>query len=199
MAPPSNSQASIIWRKELSPQPWNAEIRCLRSAELDIRGLTDIISEEDRNDRDRCEVPNHTRHNDSVSRGGGSPTDRHFRAQRTIICEDLLSDELRHRLQTPENDPYRSESGLCVQVAISAALSNSPVDISAIALVCPRHLMPNGYNGILFGQSGCINSLVYTSIPRKILVKQGEEIGDSIWGDLVLRTYIDIFGDVHAF
>lgn len=121
-------------------------------------------------------------------------------AHKTIISEDLLSDELRRCLEKPDNDPYRSESGLSVQVTMVVGFSNSPVEIETIALVCPRHLMPDHYSGILFGQSGCIDSLVYTSTPRKILLLQGEEVSNDIWGDITLSAYADMFDNVlHTF
>ncbi|EEH03134.1 conserved hypothetical protein [Histoplasma capsulatum G186AR] len=120
-------------------------------------------------------------------------------AHRTIISADLLSEPFRRRLENEENDIYRSESGTAVQVTILVALSNTTVTIEAIALVCPRNLMPNGYNGIVFGQSQCINSLVYTSIPRTALLHSGEDVAEDAWGDLSLSSYFDPFGDAHAF
>lgn len=118
-------------------------------------------------------------------------------AHRTIISEDLLSEALRRRLKDADNDPFRSEHCSSVQMTAVVALSNSPVTIEMIALVCPRDLMPNSYNGILFGQSGGINSLMYTSIPRSILLQRGEKVDDDVWGDLSLSAHIDMFGDFH--
>ncbi|OAX79273.1 hypothetical protein ACJ72_06409 [Emergomyces africanus] len=120
-------------------------------------------------------------------------------APRTIISADLLSEPFRRRLENEENDIYRSESGTAVQMTVVVALSNTTVNIEAVALVCPRNLMPNGYNGILFGQSQCIDSLVYSSYPRKALLHSGEDVAEDVWGDLSLSSYFDVFGDAHVF
>ncbi|OJD13617.1 hypothetical protein AJ78_05939 [Emergomyces pasteurianus Ep9510] len=112
-------------------------------------------------------------------------------AHRTIISADLLSEPFRRRLENEENDIYRSESGTAVQVTVVVALSNTTVNIEAVAIVCPRNLMPNGYNGILFGQSQCIDSLVYSSHPRKALLHSKEDVAEDVWGDLSLTLHSD--------
>jgi hypothetical protein len=75
------------------------------------------------------------------------------RTHRTIIVEDLLSEDFREYLRHPIHDLYRSEDGLCLQMECEIALTNSPVSISAVVLVVPKSKMPNTWVGALFGQS----------------------------------------------
>lgn len=120
-------------------------------------------------------------------------------AQLTYITEELLSDWFRRHLQRPEHDPFRGDSHTYVQFEALVEFSNAPVEISAIACVRPKRLMPNNYVGILFGQRQCINALRHMSVPRSILVSQGEDVGEEIWGDIVLYDYVDAWGDLHSF
>lgn len=120
-------------------------------------------------------------------------------ARRTIITEELLSPYFRARLQEPPNEPYRSENGAAVQVSAVVAFSNTPVEVSAIALVRPRDQMPNRYLGVIFGQQQCIDSISHVCMPRNILVARGEAVGDGVWGDIILNEYVDIWGDIQTF
>jgi len=111
-------------------------------------------------------------------------------AHKTIIAEELLSDELRRYLQDPINDPYRSADGVRVQMDAAICFSNSSFEINAIVLVIPKSVMPNERIGILFGQQQCIDHISYRSIPRCILNAKGENLEEGLWGDLVLDEVI---------
>lgn len=44
--------------------------------------------------------------------------------------------------------------------------------------------------GILFGQISCINRIRYESIPRGFLLPKGENVGDDVWGDFIVKEYL---------
>lgn len=51
--------------------------------------------------------------------------------------------------------------------------------------------MPNQLQGILFGQASCIHRLRYESIFHDFLVAKGEDVAEDVWGDVVVKEYID--------
>jgi hypothetical protein len=120
-------------------------------------------------------------------------------AHQTIITEDLLSESFRQFLKDSQHDTYRTSDGLRVQMDGIIGLSNLPVPIAAIVLVVPKSVMPNEHIGILFGQKSCINSISYRSIPRRILLARGEDIGEELWGDIVIDEYVDDNDELHSF
>jgi hypothetical protein len=113
-------------------------------------------------------------------------------AQSTVIAEEVLSDSFREFLRGRDHDPYRVADGFPVQVDISIAFTNAAVIISAVGFVVPKARMPNEYEGIIFGQNLCIDRLVYRSIPRHILHARGLNIGDDVWGDIIVEQYLDL-------
>jgi hypothetical protein len=117
-------------------------------------------------------------------------------AHATVITEDLLSEMFRQYLQQPTHDPFRSDNRRRVQVDIVVGFSNISVEIKAIALVVPKSVVPNERIGVIFGQSQCINSMNYRSIPRSILRAKGEEVDDETWGDIVIDEIVDVCGDL---
>ncbi|KAH0547925.1 hypothetical protein GP486_008334 [Trichoglossum hirsutum] len=119
-------------------------------------------------------------------------------AQQTVITEDLLSETFRQYLKGPQHDPYRTEDGLRVQMDAVIGFSNAPSMLSAIVLIVPKTVVPNERAGILFGQQQCIDHMSYRSIPRSILEKKEEGIGEEIWGDIILDEYVDVDGDIHS-
>lgn len=110
-------------------------------------------------------------------------------AHRTIITEDILSEEFRERLRDPVHDRYRVGDSTCLQISGAVALSNCPITISAVALVVPKSAVPNQRSGILFGQAQCINRLSYRAIPRCILQAKGEIVDEDTWGDIIVEEY----------
>lgn len=86
-------------------------------------------------------------------------------AHHTTIAEEMLSDRFREYLQDPINEPYRSPDGVCLQLEATITFSNSVVLINAVAVIVPRACIPNQHAGILFGQTLCIDQLVYRGVP----------------------------------
>ena len=117
-------------------------------------------------------------------------------AQQTIITEDLLSASFRQYLQDASHYAYRSGYKIRVQLDAFIALSNTPIKITAIALVVPNSIVPNQRVGVIFGQKHCIDCMSYRSIPRRILKAKGENVDDEIRGDLLVDDYLDEDGDV---
>jgi hypothetical protein len=77
-------------------------------------------------------------------------------------------------------------------------LSNCTIELHAIVLVVPKSTVPNERVGILLGQIECINRLVYESIPRSILSARGEILENNVWGDFILKEYLDESDDLVA-
>jgi hypothetical protein len=80
---------------------------------------------------------------------------------------------------------------LSLQIDADIAFTNCPVSIGTIAMVVPKTKMPNQRVGILFGQFLCIDRLAYHSIPRQTLQAKGENVPEKIWGDIVVREYLN--------
>jgi hypothetical protein len=112
-------------------------------------------------------------------------------AHRTIIAEDMFSDVFRQYLQDPIHDPYRSQDGVRVQMSAVIGFSNTAIEISAVILVVPKRVMPNGWAGIIFGQQQCIGRFSCHSIPRHVLNAKGEDVESGQWGDIVLEEFVD--------
>ncbi|KAI9766178.1 MAG: uracil DNA glycosylase [Geoglossum simile] len=117
-------------------------------------------------------------------------------AQQTIITEELLPESFRQYLKDALHDPYRTKDGLRVQMDAVIAFSNTPIQITAIVVIVPKSVVPNERVRILFGQQQCIDCISYRSIPRRILEGKGEDVGEEIWGDIVLDELVDIDGDI---
>lgn len=120
-------------------------------------------------------------------------------AHGTIVSEDLLSTEFRNYLTHPIHDAYRDESGIRVQIDGEIGLSNTVLQINCICLVVPSSVMPNERVGILLGQNGAIDHIVYKSVPRANLNARGEALPSTVWGDIVIDEYIDLFDEIHRF
>lgn len=113
-------------------------------------------------------------------------------AHHTTIAEEMLLDRFREYLQDPINEPYWSPDGVRLQLEATITFSNSVVPINAVAVIVPRARIPNQHAGILFGQTLCIDQLVYRSVPRSILLARGEQIEENIWGDIIVEEYLDM-------
>jgi hypothetical protein len=115
------------------------------------------------------------------------------------ITVDMLSSKFQTYLQSSEHDQYRDESGLHVQVDGYLALTNASVSFSTVFNVRPASSLPNGRSGVILGQSGFLNRMVWTSIPRIVLEMRGEDVGDDFWGDIQMIEYIDVMGTRSTF
>lgn len=120
-------------------------------------------------------------------------------APSTVVVDELLPEAFKEYLTKPENDCYRSANGIRVQVDALVAFSNRVLDISCVCVVVPRSAIPNSRVGILLGQNMCLNRLVYKSIPRAILSARGENVPDTVWGDILIEDYVDLDDVVHRF
>ncbi|OBT45219.1 hypothetical protein VE00_03607 [Pseudogymnoascus sp. WSF 3629] len=117
-------------------------------------------------------------------------------AQSTIISEDLVSDDFKRYLAQPSHDPYRNKDATRVQIDIRIALSNTEIEIDAIDYVVPKEQVPNQTSFVIFGQSQCINSIRYMSVPRAILMAKGRDISEEAWGEIVVYEYVNDLGDL---
>lgn len=73
------------------------------------------------------------------------------------------------------------------------ALTNKIMLVNALAVVVPQAKMPNQLLGILFGQISCINRLRYESTSPRISRRERRE---NIWGDFVIKEYVDGDGNI---
>jgi hypothetical protein len=110
----------------------------------------------------------------------------------------MLPLAFRDSLKDPIHDAYRIVDGLRVQLLAFIEFSNSIIEIEAIATVVSNLDMLNGRVGILFGQRQCIDRIVYQSIPRSALLAKREDIGESVWGDIIVEGYVDIDDELHV-
>lgn len=115
------------------------------------------------------------------------------------ITVDILPSKFQTYLQSPEHDPYRDASGLHIQVDGYLALTNTSVNFNSVFHVRLASSLPNGRSGVILGQSGFLNRMVWTSIPRIVLEMRGEDVDDSFWGNIHLSEYIDVVGTRRTF
>ena len=120
-------------------------------------------------------------------------------AHSCIVVDEMLSAEFRHYLKSPIHDPYRCDSGVRVQVDANISFSNTLLKISCICLVVPRSVVPNGRVGMILGQSGAIDRIIYKSVPKANLVARGEQLPETLWGDLCIEEYVDLDGEIQKF
>ena len=120
-------------------------------------------------------------------------------AHETVISEDLLSSDFRNYLKNPIHDPYRNETGVKVQIDGELCFSNTILQINCVCLVVPSSVMRNERLGILLGQEGAIDRIIYKSVPRANLNARGEALPPTLWGDIVVDEYIDLFDEIHKF
>ena len=115
------------------------------------------------------------------------------------ITEDLLPPEFLKYLREPEHDPYRNTSGTKVHVDAYLGLSNTEFFFNLIFTVIPLSSAPNHRSGVILGQHGFLDAIVTSAVPRSILVHRGEEVEESIWGDISVHEYLDSVGDLAHF
>lgn len=120
-------------------------------------------------------------------------------AHSCLIVEDLLSDQFREYLRSPQNDPYKSEDRTRVQVDCTFSFSNHLFEISTIFVVVPRRAVPNGRVGIILGQKGLLDRMTYRSVPSKILKARGNDVEEGVWGDIVIEEYLTLDDELLIF
>lgn len=116
-----------------------------------------------------------------------------------MISEDLLSPEFRNYLTHPIHNPFRNDTGVKVQIDGDICFSNKILRITCICLVVPSPVMPNGRIGILLGQNGAIDHITYKNVPRVSLNRRGEALPPTVWGDIIVEEYIDLYDEIHQF
>lgn len=82
----------------------------------------------------------------------------------------IISDAFRKYLTLPAHGLYRSDTGVKVQIDGEIRFSNTIVQIDWNCLVVPTS---NQRVGVLLGQRGAIDRIIYTSAPRANLVARG--------------------------
>ncbi|KAL9607087.1 MAG: hypothetical protein Q9167_007968 [Letrouitia subvulpina] len=113
------------------------------------------------------------------------------------ISEDLIRGPYPDFLDNDIHAIYRQADGVSVKVAGRFKFSNFVLDISTIFQVTPLDRIPNRRSGIILGQTGFIDQMLYESIPRKILEKRGKSVEDSEcvedseWGDINIKAYVN--------
>ncbi|KAI9880718.1 MAG: uracil DNA glycosylase [Pleopsidium flavum] len=114
----------------------------------------------------------------------------------STITDDLLDDTFREYLSDSIHDPYRSSTGVTVQLAGVFAFGDQPaLEMDCIFQVVPLDSVPNQRSGIILGQNSVIDSIEYSSRPRKTLIARGEKVLDTVWGDIVVDGYVNVDGD----
>ena len=117
----------------------------------------------------------------------------------TTISVDLITPAFRQYVQGPAYESRTSDLTI-ISVDAKLQLSNTSIDMSFIARIVPMERMPNRMSGVLLGQVGLINCIEVRQIPRQLLIEDGQEVPEHIWGDLVVEQYLDAgTGIVHRF
>ncbi|KAL2871366.1 uncharacterized protein BJX67DRAFT_342081 [Aspergillus lucknowensis] len=117
-------------------------------------------------------------------------------AATTIITKDLLDEQFQSHLSDPVHKDYQNPDGTRVQISFALEFTNSVFWMDLIAWVVDKEAIPNGRSGVILGQKGCIDALQYRSIPRSVLEAQRQTVDESIWGDLILESFVDLDGSL---
>lgn len=83
-----------------------------------------------------------------------------------------------------------------VQVNGIFSFSNSLVEVDTVFHLMPVSEIPNGRSGVILGQNGFLDRMVIRSIPRAILEARGEQVDERFWGDIVVESVVDLFGNL---
>lgn len=113
-------------------------------------------------------------------------------AHGTVVSEDLLSSEFRNNSTHPIHDPYWNETGVKVSMMGKSVFRLQSCG-NCICLVVPSSIMPKECIGIFLGKKGAIDRIIYKSVPRTNRNARGEELPPTVWGNIVVDEYIDIF------
>jgi hypothetical protein len=120
-------------------------------------------------------------------------------AHNTFVTKEMLPPSFKYDVENNHiHDAYRTKDGLRVQLQFIIEFSNSIVQIDSVAMVVTKLDVPNERVGVIFGQNGCIDRIVYRSIPRAALKAKGEDIAEDVWGDIIVEGYVDIDGKIQA-
>lgn len=117
-------------------------------------------------------------------------------AASTIITTDLLDEKFRSHLSDPIHEAYHNSDGTRVQLSFVLEFTNSVFKMDIIAWAVDKAIVPNQRSGIILGQNGFIDAIQHRSVPRTILEAQGQVIDESLWGDLIVESFIDVDGSL---
>lgn len=76
-------------------------------------------------------------------------------AHSTIVSDDMLSDAFRQYLTLPVHEPYRSDTGVNVQIDLEIRFSNTVVHINSVCLVVPTSAISKPTSGHFARSAGC--------------------------------------------
>ena len=113
--------------------------------------------------------------------------------QITCITENLLSEEFkRYITEDPIFEGSRYDSGAtAVQLDGLFSFSGSMLKINTMVKIYPPGRMINGRSGVIIGQLLFIDSLMYRTIPKSVLVAKGQVCDEQEWGDIQIEEYLD--------
>ena len=120
-------------------------------------------------------------------------------AQFCSITEDIVNKIDPTFLSLKLHDGYRIRANTGVQVDAMLSLSNSTFEISTIFFVLPVSDIPNQRSGVILGQHGFLNRIMVETIPRLILLKRGQEVGETVWGEIRVKAALDIWDELREF
>ncbi|KAI9780191.1 MAG: uracil DNA glycosylase [Candelina submexicana] len=120
-------------------------------------------------------------------------------AQYCSISADLVTRIDPSFLDLEVHEQYRMHSHVGVQVDAVFSLSNKTFEISTIFLVLPSSDIPNKRTGIILGQHGFMDRMMVETIPRSILLKRGEQIEETVWGEIRIEAMLDLFEELQEF
>ena len=120
-------------------------------------------------------------------------------AQYCSISADLVTRIDPSFLDLEVHEQYRIHSNIGVQVDAVFSLSNKTFEISTIFLVLPSSNIPNKRTGIILGQHGFMDRMTVETIPRSILLKRGEQIEETIWGEIRIKAMLNLFEELQEF
>ena len=120
-------------------------------------------------------------------------------AQYCSISADLIKMINPTFLGLENHESYRMQSNFGVQVDAVFSLSNKILEISTIFLVLPPSDIPNGRTGIILGQHGFLDRMMVETIPRSILLKRGQEIEETVWGEIRIKPMLNLFEELQEF
>ena len=120
-------------------------------------------------------------------------------AQYCSISADLVTRIDPSFLDLEVHEQYRMHSNVGVQVDAVFSLSNKTFEISTIFLVLPSSDIPNKRTGIILGQYGFMDRMMVETIPRSILLKRGEQIEETVWGEIRIKAMLNLFEELQEF
>ena len=120
-------------------------------------------------------------------------------AQYCSITSDIVNKIDPSFLQLKAHEAYKMRSNMGVQVDAMLSLSNRTFEISTIFLILPSSDIPNKRSGVILGQHGFLNRIMVETIPKSILLKRGEEVGETVWGEIRIKAALDLFNELREF